>query len=173
MTPRTLIFTGDGKGKTTAALGMAFRAAGHGLRVLFLQFVKSDDSTGEAVALKSCPAILWKLAGKGFVPPENHPSFSEHRQAAENAFSFASDSARSGNFELIILDEILVALKKKLLPENAIASLLQTPDRRCHIVLTGRGATPSLIALADTVTEMLCTKHAYNEGLSAEKGVEF
>jgi cob(I)alamin adenosyltransferase len=174
---RILIFTGDGKGKTTAALGMALRASGHGQRILILQFIKANPLTGELTALKHLSGIETIQMGRGFVPSQENPAFPEHFQAAVQALSKAADGLRSKKYDLIILDEICTAVAKGLLTEDQAIELIDQSSRLGNgsscLVLTGRGATDRLISKADTVTEMRCVKHGLREGITAQKGVEY
>lgn len=170
---RVLIFTGDGKGKTTAALGMALRASGHGMRTLFLQFMKADETVGELIALKHFPGVEAIQMGRGFVPAPTDPVFSEHRQAAVHALEKAAEALRSKKYDLIILDEICTAKDKGLITEDQILELIEASGEVSCLVLTGRGATKRLIAEADTVTEMRNLKHGLREGITAQKGVEY
>ncbi|BCA79015.1 coB (I)alamin adenosyltransferase [Desulfuromonas sp. AOP6] len=166
-----LIFTGDGKGKSTAAFGMAVRAFGHGQRVLIIQFLKQDQSVGELAGLKQL-GIGVKQVGRGFVPRPDHSAYEEHRQAAREGFSLACEALNSGEHDLIILDEICGAIAKGLLKEDEVVNALEAAPP-VNIVLTGRGATERLIASADTVSEIHPIKHALAEGVTARKGVEF
>ena len=170
--PRILIFTGDGKGKTTAALGMAFRASGHGLRSSVIQFIKSDTSVGEVAAAAASATIEIYPTGLGFLPPPDHPRFAEHRAAAQAGLRKTADALAGGQFALVILDEICLAVARGLIEEAQVIELLaQTRSNAC-LVLTGRDASPGLIALADTVTEMRCIKHGMQMGFAAQDGVE-
>jgi cob(I)alamin adenosyltransferase len=170
---RVLIFTGDGKGKTTAALGMALRASGHGMRTLFLQFMKADETVGELIALKHLPGVEAIQMGRGFVPAATDLAFPEHRQAAVHALEKAAEAFRSKKYDLIILDEICTAMDKGLVTEDQILKLMEESGEVSCLVLTGRGATDRLIAEADTVTEMRDLKHGVREGIAAQKGVEY
>jgi len=171
---RILIFTGAGKGKTTAALGMALRACGHGQRILILQFIKSDASVGELTALKYLPGVEVIQMGRGFVPSITDPAFPEHCQAAGQALKIASDALRSKRYDLIILDEICMAMALGLISEDQVTEVIDQSSREDScLVLTGRGATDRLISKADTVTEMRCIKHGFQEGWTAQKGVEY
>jgi cob(I)alamin adenosyltransferase len=170
---RILIFTGDGKGKTTAALGMAVRAHGHGIPVAVIQFVKSDVQTGEFAVLSKLPGVEIFVTGRGFVPPETDPRFAEHRQAAEEGLRIASEAACSGRYGLVILDEGCYAVARNLITEEFVLRLLREKAPGVVIVLTGRGATEGLIAAADTVSDIRCIKHGFDIGLKATKGVEF
>jgi cob(I)alamin adenosyltransferase len=170
---RLLIFTGDGKGKTTAALGMALRACGQGMRVKIIQFIKADPSTGEVAAVRNLPGVELVQTGLGFVPAEDHPGFLQHREAAQRGLLLAEEAVRSGEYDLVILDEICNAVALHLLSEEHVAAVLQMSGPGRIVVLTGRDAPESLMALADTVTIMSCRKHAMAEGRPAQKGVEY
>jgi cob(I)alamin adenosyltransferase len=170
--PRILIFTGDGKGKTTAALGMAFRASGHGLRSCIVQFIKSDASVGEIAAADQSRLVDIHPTGLGFLPSGESPRFADHLAAAQTGLQRATEIIAGGQFALVILDEICVAVSRGLVDESQVAELVaMTPPEMC-LVLTGRDATPGLVELADTVTEMRCIKHGFHAGRSAENGVE-
>jgi len=170
--PRILIFTGDGKGKTTAALGMAFRAGGHGMKSCMIQFIKNDRKVGELAAAAQCQFIEIFPTGLGFVPPADDPRYADHRAAAQRGLAWAAEALAAGRYDLLILDEICLAVAMQLIEESRVVELLsKTPPEMC-LVLTGRGATPGLIALADTVTELLPIKHAWEAGRNAEPGVE-
>jgi cob(I)alamin adenosyltransferase len=170
---RILIFTGDGKGKTTAALGMALRARGHGIEVAIVQFVKADTKTGEFAALSRLSGVEIFVTGRGFVPPETDPGFADHCRAAEEGLRIASEAARSGRFGLVILDEGCYAVARGLIAEESVLRLLREAVPGVTVVLTGRGATEGLIAAADTVSEIHCVKHGFDAGRAAQKGVEF
>lgn len=170
---RVLIFTGDGKGKTTAALGTALRASGHGLRTLILQFIKANPSTGELIALQHLPGVEIIQMGRGFTPPAKDPAFSEHCKSAQDALQTALKALQSKRYDLIILDEICTAVAKGLLDEDQVLKFINQGNENSCIVLTGRGATDRLISKADTVTKMCCIKHGLHEGWTAQKGVEY
>lgn len=170
--PRILIFTGDGKGKTTAALGMAFRASGHGMRSCIIQFIKSDLSVGEIAAATHSSTIEIHTMGLGFVPPTDDPELANHRAAAQAGLVKAAEVVASGQFSLVILDEICPAVAHGLIDEGQVIELLARVSPETCLVLTGRDASPALIAQADTVTEMLCINHGMSVGHIAQKGVE-
>ena len=170
---RLLIFTGDGKGKTTAALGMALRAAGHGMCVLIVQFVKSDTSTGEIAALARIPGVEIVQCGCGFLPRELGTDTSKHREAAIRALALAREGLASGRCGLVILDEVLIAVSARLIDASDVAAALSESAPGVCAVLTGRNAPPQLVEMADTVTEMRCLKHGYHVGIMAQQGVEF
>ncbi len=170
--PRILIFTGEGKGKTTAALGMAFRASGHGLQVLVIQFVKGAD-TGELFASNELENMTFIQTGLGFLPDENSNAYCKHRLAAEQCLALALKSIESGSYDLIVLDEICVAVDRGLILEKAVIDVVEKANSKMSLVLTGRHATAGLINIADTVSNIECVKHGYQEGILAQKGVEF
>ncbi|MBM4018411.1 MAG: cob(I)yrinic acid a,c-diamide adenosyltransferase [Planctomycetes bacterium] len=171
-TPHGLVIinTGDGKGKTTAALGMAMRAVGHGMRVAFVQFVKAWSVGEHDAAARLGPNLEIFRMGKGFVVGEPAP---EHRQAARDALEFVRQCLRSGRYEMVAADEILTAVGLKLLAPQDVEALLPDRPPDVHLVLTGRGAWDSLIEKADLVTEMRLIKHPYDKGVLAQEGVEF
>lgn len=170
---RILIFTGDGKGKTTAALGLALRAAGHGMRVLVLQFVKGGQQTGELAAARRISGFEIEQRGRGFVPDAGSPEFDVHRRAAEAVRNEAADVLRAGAHDVVVLDELCYAVAKNLLSEQSALELVELAAAGTVLVLTGRGATPGLVAVADTVTEMCSRKHGMQAGIPAQRGVEF
>lgn len=168
-----LVNTGPGKGKTTAALGVTLRALGQGFKVAFLQFIK-DQETGESRFLKeydqSQPGRLYyNRLGLGLIPGEPSP---EDRAKAAEALKKADELLKM-DYDLVVLDEICVALAKGLIPTEAVVKMLKSKPPRQHLILTGRGCPEEVIALADTVTEMTPVKHAYQNGISACKGIEF
>ncbi|WP_321389360.1 cob(I)yrinic acid a,c-diamide adenosyltransferase [uncultured Desulfuromusa sp.] len=173
MAKNILIFTGNGKGKSTAAFGMALRAAGHGQRILILQFMKADDSTGELVSFREKLGIDIRLTGLGFVPKPEHPKYPAHKEAAQKAFAVAREAMQSGDYDLLILDEICGSVSCGLIDEKQVLEALKGSRDDLNIVLTGRNATPAMIDMADTVTEMVPHKHALENGVPARKGVEF
>jgi cob(I)alamin adenosyltransferase len=188
-----LINTGPGKGKTTAALGTAFRAAGNGMRVLILQFLKGSWHYGEldsAHALNSAlsPALgagltpdpglpgenfVIKQMGRGFVKIGGAETDPEDVRLVEEAWAESAAAILSGDWDLIVLDEINYAISYKLLDPEKVAEVLRQKPEMTHIILTGRNAHPTLVELADTVTEMREVKHAYQKGILAQRGIEF
>lgn len=170
---RILIFTGDGKGKTTSALGMALRAHGHGIPVAIIQFVKSDSETGEYKALKAMKDVEIIMTGIGFVPRPTDPRFADHCHAAEEGLKKAALYLHSRDFGLVILDEICVAVSLKLISEESVIAILHEATPGMTIVMTGRGASQGLIDIADTVSEITVVKHGFNDGIKAQRGVEF
>jgi cob(I)alamin adenosyltransferase len=170
---RILLFTGDGKGKTTAALGMVLRTLGHGMRAAVYQFVKEDDTTGELAALERFEGVHIVQLGRGFVPPKTSSAFNAHKEAASKGLVDAGRAMASGQWDLVVLDEVNIAVSLELVAERDVLTAVKGASPDTVVVLTGRDATPGLIALADTVTEMRAVKHVYAQGRSAQKGVEF
>ena len=170
-----IVFTGDGKGKTSAALGMALRAAGHGMRISMVQFIKNRSDTGEAMAADLLkPAFELVTMGKGFITGmQGAPAFPEHLQAAQHALDLARQRSTSGYWDVLVLDEINNAITLGLVDIGDVLSLIRCRSPKLHIVLTGRDAHRDLIAVADMVTEMRNLKHPYEHGIPAIKGIDF
>lgn len=166
-----LLFTGDGKGKTTAALGMALRAVGHGQRVRMIQFLKQDTDTGECLAAQLlAPLFRLETLGCGFVPG---PWSDADIRAAHEAWSAAAEALRDPAWNLVILDEVTYCIREGVLSaEQVVCALRQRPCGQ-HVILTGRAAPEALVAAADLVTEMHAIKHPYDAGMCAQPGVEF
>jgi len=170
--PRGLVIvnTGDGKGKTTAALGMAMRAVGHGMRVAFIQFVKAWSVGEHEAAARLAPELEVFRLGKGFVVGAPSP---EHVAAAREALEFVRRCLVIGRYQMVVADEILTAVGLKLISAAEVEDLLAARPPEVHLVLTGRGAWDSLIEKADMATEMRLIKHPYEKGVMAQEGVEF
>ena len=169
-----IVYTGDGKGKTTAALGMALRAAGHGKKILIIQFIKSFKRYGELKFVRKYDCgIEIKTMGKGYVKIKGDRfPIEEHEKAARKAFEFARDQVLSKKYHIVVLDEINIALDKKLLPLKEVTDLIRQKSPSLHLILTGRGAPKKLIQLADLVSEVKEIKHPFRKGISAQKGIE-
>jgi cob(I)alamin adenosyltransferase len=170
--PRVLIFTGDGKGKTTAAVGMAVRAVGNSMKVKVIQFAK-EAPTGEMDILKNSLGVEFVQVGLGFLPEESSKEFEKHATAAQEGLLVAKEAIESGEYDIVVLDEICFVVSKNLLEEKAVIECIKKAKAESCIVLTGRNASDGLIELADTVSEMKCVKHGYDCGVKAQKGVEF
>jgi cob(I)alamin adenosyltransferase len=173
-----LINTGPGKGKTTAALGTAFRAAGNGMRVLVLQFLKGSWHYGEldsAEAITTAEGFTYVMRqmGKGFVKVGGAETDPEDLAMVEAAWNESATEILSGDWDLIVLDEINYAIGYKMLDPEKVAEVLRRKPEMLHVILTGRNAHPVLVDLADTVTEMREVKHAYQKGILAQRGIEF
>jgi cob(I)alamin adenosyltransferase len=168
-----IILTGDGKGKTTAALGLALRAIGHGMRVTVVQFLKDRVCGEHRSAERLAPQLQIRRMGLGFVPPSGGEARREHRQAADEALREVRRLLAGGACEMVVADEVLTALGLGLVEEEAVEALLEERPAQVHLVLTGRGATERLLARADLVTEMREVKHPHDGGAAAEPGIEF
>lgn len=171
-----IVHTGDGKGKTTAALGLSLRAWGGGLRVLILQFIKGGWTYGELAAVEALrsvrPSIEVRRCGLGFTRRDEARQ-EEHRQAAREALCAARAEIGSGAWDMIVLDEVNYAIQFGLLSVDDVLSLLASKPAPLHLVLTGRGAPPELVEAADLVTEMTLVKHPLEKGVKAQRGIEF
>ena len=166
-----IVFTGDGKGKTTAAVGLAVRALGAGLRTVILQFVKERESGEQrALALVAGDRIEVLRLGSGFVRQKPPPA--EALAAARQALALARARLTGGQFDLVVLDEIFPALAAGLVSEREILDLAALRPPQVYLVLTGRGAPQSVIEGADLVTEMRCIKHPHDRGVEAQPGIE-
>ena len=168
-----IVNTGNGKGKTTAALGLAIRAWGQGLKVLILQFIKGSWKYGELAAIsKMDDNIVIMPLGEGFTN-KNLEEKEKHKFVAIEALATAEKEVKSKKWDMIILDEINYALKYDLLELNSVLKLLDEKDSSLHLVLTGRDAKEEIISRADMVTEMKELKHHYKNGIKAQRGIEF
>jgi cob(I)alamin adenosyltransferase len=178
------VYTGDGKGKTTAALGLAMRAVGHDLRVCFIQFAKSDRDKGERrtierlspqMEIHAFAAAHWGDPGKA--PPGTPwwllPPSDEDRSKAQEGLAFAHQVISGGGFDLVILDEILAALTHGLVSLDQVMELVRTRPAQVELVLTGRNAPDEILAAADLVTEMKAVKHPFGKGIPARRGIEY
>lgn len=174
-TPRGLvmIWTGDGKGKTTAALGLVLRAAGHSQRALLIQFLKGTQRTGESLAIqKFLPDVQIERVGRrGFIR-RGEPS-PEDRQGVARGLELARAAFRTGAYDLIVLDELNVALSYGLASLSEVLDLLAAKRERQHVVITGRGAPAELMEMADLVSVIEEGKHHFRRGVRAQPGVEF
>jgi cob(I)alamin adenosyltransferase len=169
-----LINTGPGKGKTTAALGTALRAVGNGMRVLVLQFLKGSWHYGELDAVEAFgDKFVMKQMGRGFVKIGGAETDPEDIRLVEEAWSEARAAIYSGDWDMVVLDEINYAIGYKMLDPAVVADALRHRPDNVHVILTGRNAHPLLVELADTVTEMREVKHAYEKGILAQLGIEY
>jgi len=174
-----IVFTGNGKGKTTAAIGQALRAVGNGANVLMVQFIKGPWESGEH-KLSSMSQELgshFKIVrmGKGFVKtPCDKLPFEEHVKAAHDALAFSLAEVKTGKWQILILDEVWVAMTLELLSSAELYNFLAEAQPLCeHMIMTGRGCPQEFILRADLVTEMKEVKHPFSKGVKAAKNVEF
>jgi cob(I)alamin adenosyltransferase len=169
-----IVNTGPGKGKTTAAMGTGLRAVGQGLRVLMLQFLKGSWHYGELDAVLAFgDKFVMKQMGRGFVKVGGAEPDPEDIRMVEEAWQEASDAILSASSDLVILDEINYAISYKMLDPEKVVEVLRRKPEMVHVILTGRNAHPTIVELADTVTEMREVKHAYQKGILAQRGIEY
>ena len=174
-----LVFTGNGKGKTTAAIGQAVRSVGEGKNVLMVQFIKGPWKSGEddIQIIKAGSPALFKLVkmGKGFVGILNDTlPREEHEQAARDALAYAAREAATGNWQMIILDEVNNAVQLNLIKKEDVLSFVDAALPKLeHLILTGRDAAQEFMNRADLVTEMQDVKHPYDQGIKAKRGLEY
>lgn len=170
-----IVYTGNGKGKTTASLGVALRAIGHGLRVCMVQFIKGEWHYGELNSIKKLePDFELIVAGKGFIGiiDDDH-AFEEHVRAARTALDIVEQKISLDTFDIIILDEINYAVHLGLLQLADVLKILQNRPKHLSLILTGNHACEEIIKLADLVTEMKEIKHPYKKGIKAKRGIDF
>jgi cob(I)alamin adenosyltransferase len=169
-----IVNTGPGKGKTTAAMGTALRAVGQGMKVLMLQFLKGSWHYGELDAVKAFgDNFIMKQMGRGFVKVGGAEPDPEDVKMVEAAWNESREAILSGQWDLVILDEINYAISYGMLDPAKVADALKQKPEMVHVILTGRNAHPTIVELADTVTEMRQVKHAYEKGVEAQRGIEY
>ncbi|MDQ1239689.1 MAG: cob(I)alamin adenosyltransferase [Thermodesulfobacteriota bacterium] len=167
-----IVNTGDGKGKTTAALGQVFRALGHGFKVCVLQFLKGTWKYGELEAAKRFPDLLEiHTLGRGFTWRSDN--IQQDIQVAKEAWDFAKQVIASRKFKLVVLDELTYLISYGMVDEKDILECLKNRPEGLHVIVTGRDASSGLKDLADLVTEMKAIKHPFNEGIKGQRGIEF
>jgi cob(I)alamin adenosyltransferase len=164
------VYTGDGKGKTTAALGLALRAVGQGMKVIIIQFIKGDRACGEHIfAAQYRPFEIVQLnPGDSFVQTS-----AELRSTTEQSLAFAEKTIASGGYDVVILDEILVAVSRGLVSTERVLDLMGKKPEKMELILTGRGAPGEIIEKADLVTEMVAIKHPFDNGIMGRRGIEY
>jgi cob(I)alamin adenosyltransferase len=168
-----VVYTGDGKGKTTAALGQAMRAVGHGYKVALIQFVKQLAVGEHAAARRLAPELEVRMTGIGFVIPGKEPTMEKHRAAAQGGLAMVREALTSGRYRMVVADELLTAVGLSLLARADVEGLLDVRPPAVHLVITGRGAWDDLVRRADLVTEMHLLKHPYGAGVPGQAGIEF
>ena len=167
-----IVNTGDGKGKTTAALGLALRAMGQGLKVCMIQFLKGSWKYGELESAKRFEDLLeWHVRGRGFTWQSGN--IEEDKRVAREAWDFARSVIAQNRHQMVILDELTYLITYGVLDCADVVSCLANRPPDMHVVVTGRGAAPELVAIADLVTEMSLVKHPFEQGVKAQKGIEF
>jgi cob(I)alamin adenosyltransferase len=170
-----IVYTGPGKGKTTCALGTAFRAVGQGLRVLMVQFIKGSWHYGELDAAKMLGDDKFEIRpmGRGFVKIGGAETDPEDIRLAEDCWEAGRSAIYSGTYDLVILDEINYVISYKMLDPQTVANALKARPEGVHVICTGRNAHPFLVEQADLVTEMKEVKHPYTKGILAERGIDY
>jgi len=168
----TQVYTGNGKGKTSAAFGLALRAVGRGLKVYVIQFIKGGFDYGELYVVKRLPNFRMEAFGRGKFVTEVPPT-KEDVKLAKKALELAREVVSGGEYDVVILDEINVALHLKLVGVDEVADLIRNKPRHVELVLTGRNAPPEIVELADLVTEMREVKHPYTKGEQPRRGIEY
>ena len=169
-----LVNTGEGKGKSSSALGMVFRAAGWGMKVCVIQFIKGQWQTGEQRAAQRFDNIEWHSLGDGFTWDTQNPE--QDLKTSREIWAFSQEKILSGDFDVVLLDEINYCCGYGWITGEELAEFIRASRQKSpwqHIILTGRNAAPEVIALANTVTEMTNVKHAFQQGIKAEQGIEF
>ncbi|WP_290700295.1 cob(I)yrinic acid a,c-diamide adenosyltransferase [Amphritea sp.] len=165
-----LVHTGNGKGKSSSAFGMVARALGHNMQVGVVQFIKGAFSTGEEAFFRRFPEVQYYVMGEGFTWETQDKE--RDIAAATKAWKQSEELLNDENVSLVVLDELNIALKYKYVDLQVVIKAVESRPVNQHVVITGRGAPPALIDIADTVTEMQVVKHAYQAGIKAQKGVE-
>jgi cob(I)alamin adenosyltransferase len=168
-----ILNTGNGKGKTTAALGTAFRAMGHGWRVCMVQFIKGKWKPGEVRMAGKLAAGQFEVIpmGEGFTWESEN--LEKDKATAQRAWAIAKEKLLSGDFQLVILDEITYTITYKFLDLDDILETIRQRPSHVNVIMTGRGAHPSLVELADLVSEVHEVKHPYRQGILAQVGIEY
>ncbi|WP_295584029.1 cob(I)yrinic acid a,c-diamide adenosyltransferase [uncultured Lamprocystis sp.] len=165
-----VVNTGNGKGKSSSAFGVVARALGHGMKVAVVQFIKGSFATGEEAFFRRFPEVEYHVMGEGFTWETQDPDLD--RRAALAAWELAAGFLADPSIQVVVLDELNIALKLALIPLDRVIDALDARPDHQHVVVTGRGAPPGLIEIADTVTEMRPIKHAFDAGVMAQKGIE-
>jgi cob(I)alamin adenosyltransferase len=165
-----VVNTGNGKGKSSSAFGVVARALGHGMKVAVVQFIKGSFATGEEAFFRRFPEVEYHVMGEGFTWETQDPDLD--RRAAQAAWEIAAGFLADPSVQVVVLDELNIALKLGLVPLDRVIDALDARPDHQHVVVTGRGAPPGLIEIADTVTEMRPIKHAFDAGVMAQKGIE-
>jgi cob(I)alamin adenosyltransferase len=167
-----LLHTGNGKGKSTAAFGQALRAAGHGLRVCIVQFIKGQSQTGEAKAFAAlADRVEFHVKGSGFTWQQKDKEAVV--RVGREAFAFAREKIMSGGYDMVVLDELTYLVKYGMVSEEDVLDLIRRRPPGLHLVITGRDAGEKLMEAADLVSEVRMIKHPYDAGIMAQKGIEY
>lgn len=165
-----VVLTGNGKGKSSSAFGMAARSLGHGMTVAIIQFIKGQDTTGEEAFFRKFDKVHYHVMGEGFTWETQDRE--RDIKTAMTAWEKAEEYLANDDIDMVILDELNIALKLKYIPVERVVDALEKRPVMQHVVITGRGAPDAIIDAADTVSEVNEIKHAYQQGVQAQKGVE-
>jgi len=170
-----IVYTGNGKGKTTAALGLALRAVGYNHKICMIQFIKGSWPYGEMVSVKRLePELELIIVGKGFVGIiDDKTAREDHKKIAQEAIQISKEKIQSGNYNIVILDEINYAIDLGLIDLNDVLNLIKSKPEKLNLVLTGNHTKNEIIDVADLVTEMKEIKHPFKSGIKAKKGIDF
>lgn len=169
-----LVFTGNGKGKTTAALGTALRAYGHGMQVLVLQFIKGSWTTGEQKAIEQLgPNFTIRQLGSGFINFADPEQLAAQRAVAQQGLQEVRQAVFSNKYDMIVLDEVIYAINYGLISQDELLSIIKDKPPGLHLILTGRNASEEIINAADLVTHMEAVKHPFSQGIAAQAGIEY
>jgi cob(I)alamin adenosyltransferase len=166
-----VVYTGHGKGKTTAALGIVFRALGRGLKVAVVQFIKGKWKTGEGIYAEKIPELTFLVMGRGFTWESD--DISRDKAAARAAWQKAAEIIAAGEHPIVILDELTYVINYDFVSVEEILAVLSARPLHVHVVVTGRNAPDELVAVADLVTEMKSVKHPFEKGIPAQPGIDF
>ncbi|MDO8672792.1 MAG: cob(I)yrinic acid a,c-diamide adenosyltransferase [Dehalococcoidia bacterium] len=169
-----VVNTGNGKGKTSAALGVALRSVGHDYNVVMIQFIKGAWMSGEVLAAKRLAPNLEILPmGRGFIISDKQKAAEKNRQMVRTAWEVAKEKALSGLYDVVILDEITYTMSYGMLPVEEVVQFLREKPPKLHVIITGRGAPQEIVDLADLVTEMTEIKHPFQKGIKAQEGIDY
>ena len=166
-----LVYTGHGKGKTTAALGIVFRALGRGLKVAVVQFIKGKWKTGERTYAETLPELTFLVMGRGFTWESD--DLSRDKEAARQAWQEAARLIQGGDHAIVVLDELTYVMNFDFVPLGEVLDVLRNRPAHVHVVITGRNAPDELVEMADLVTEMKSIKHPFEKGIAAQPGIDF
>lgn len=171
----TIVYTGKGKGKTTAALGVVLRAAGYGKKICMIQFIKGSWHYGEMYSSKRLePEFEMVAIGKGFVGIIDDKTPKEvHKKIADEAIKISKEKINSGKYDIVILDEINYAVNMDLVKVEDVLDIIESKPNELDLILTGNYARPEIVDMADLVTEMKEIKHPFKKGIKAKKGIDF
>jgi len=166
------VFTGEGKGKTSAGVGIVIRALGQGLKVCVVVFIKGNRTSGEWTFLSKIPDVEIARYGLGkLIDPDNIKP--EEKEQAREALEFARKAVSTDNYDIVVMDEVNVAVRHKLIDVDGVLKLIRDKPAKVELILTGRYADPQIIQMADLVTELQKIKHPYDRGIKARRGIEY